>query len=336
MSEAASVLVTGGAGYIGSHAVLELREAGYRPIVLDDLSTGVRVGVPQDVPFYEGDVADAALTATIFREHDIGAILHFAGSIIVPESVAEPIKYYKNNTMGTLRLVEAALKAGVPHFVFSSTAAVYGAPDRSPVNEDAPTRPINPYGWSKLMSEQVLRDAASANAGFRPVCLRYFNVAGADPEGRAGQQGPNSTHLVRVAVEAAFGIRPLLPVFGQDYPTRDGTCERDYIHVTDLAAAHVDALRYLESGGAPAVFNCGYGRGHTVLEVIAGMEAVMGRKLPVKMEPRRPGDSPSLVAAVDRIRSVFGWRPQHDSLSEIVGSALAWQEKLSRRASSDG
>ncbi len=322
------VLVTGGAGYIGSHAVLELIAAAYRPVVLDDLSTGVRSAVPEGVPFYEGSVADGALVADILKRHAIGAVMHFAGSIVVPESVADPIKYYTNNTVCTLALADTALKGGVERFIFSSSAAVYGIPDRVPVAEDAPTQPINPYGASKLMSERMLSDIAVANPGFRPVSLRYFNVAGADPKGRAGQQGPNVSHLIRVAVETALGHRGMLQIYGQDYPTRDGTCERDYIHVTDLAAAHVAALRYLERGGAPQILNCGCGRGFTVNEVVSAMEGVIGRKLPVTMAPRRAGDPPSLVAKADRIGAVLDWKPVHVELAEIIADALAWQKKL--------
>jgi UDP-glucose 4-epimerase len=328
MAGSGAVLVTGGAGYIGSHAVLELLAAGYRPVVLDNLSTGVRSAVPDGVPFYEGSVSDAAPAGEILRRHAIGAIMHFAGSIIVPESVENPFKYYKNNTVGTLLLAEAALEAGVEHFIFSSSAAVYGIPKRTPIGEDAPTRPINPYGSSKLMSEWMLRDMAAAHAAFRPVCLRYFNVAGADPEGRAGQQGPNVTHLIRLAVETALGLRPLLEIFGQDYPTRDGTCERDFIHVSDLAVAHVAALRYLEGGGAPDVLNCGCGRGYTVMEVVRCMEQVTGDKLPVIIGPRRAGDPPSLVAKAERIGEVLGWRPRHADLAEIIATALSWQKQL--------
>jgi UDP-glucose 4-epimerase len=323
-----SVLVTGGAGYIGSHAILELMAGGYQPVVLDDLSTGVRAAVPENVPFYDGAVGNSPLLKEIIARHDVSAVMHFAGSIVVPESVTNPLKYYENNTVSTLHLIHAALEARINRFIFSSTAAVYGVPASSPVDEGAPTQPINPYGSSKLMSEQMLRDAAAANPAFRPIALRYFNVAGADPEGRAGQQGPNTTHLVRAAVEVALGVRPMLQIFGTDYPTRDGTCERDYIHVTDLAAAHVSALRYLETGGASVTLNCGYGRGHTILEVVAGLEKMLGRKLPTSKAPRRPGDPPSLVSKADRIREVLGWRPKHADLSEIIGTALRWQEKI--------
>jgi UDP-glucose 4-epimerase len=322
------VLVTGGAGYIGSHVVLELMAAGYRPILLDDLSTGVRAAVPAGVPLQVGDIANAALVKDVIARHEISAIMHFAGSIVVPESVENPLKYYNHNTLGTLQLIRAAVETGVQHFIFSSTAAVYGVPEVSPVDEDAATRPINPYGSSKLMSEQMLRDTAAANPKFRPIALRYFNVAGADPDGRAGQQGPNTTHLIRVAVDVALGLRPVLQIYGADYPTRDGTCERDYIHVTDLAAAHVSALRYLEGGGKPVTLNCGYGRGHTVKEVAAVVEKVLGRTLPMAIAPRRAGDPPSLVSRAHRIRDVLEWRPKHADLVEIVETALAWQQRL--------
>lgn len=327
-----SVLVTGGAGYIGSHVVLELLGSGDRPVVLDDLSTGVRAVFPASVPFYEGNVANSALLKEILARHDVSAIMHFAGSIIVPESVENPVKYYRNNTLSTLNLIGVALEVGVNQFIFSSTAAVYGVPERSPVDEDAPTRPINPYGSSKLMSEQMLRDTAAANPAFRPIALRYFNVAGADPDGRAGQQGPNTTHLVRAAVEVALGIRPVLQIFGTDYPTRDGTCERDYIHVTDLAAAHVSALHYLEAGGAPVTLNCGYGRGATILEVVKSLEEILGRKLPTSKAARRAGDPPSLISKADRIREVLRWRPKHAGLSDIIGSALKWQAQMTTAA----
>jgi len=324
-----SVLVTGGAGYIGSHVVLELLANGYRPVVLDDLSTGVRAAVPANVPFHVGAVGNSLLLKEIIVRHEVSAIMHFAGSIIVPESVENPLKYYENNTLSTLQLIRAALDAGVNHFIFSSTAAVYGVPASSPVDEDAPTQPINPYGSSKLMSEQMLYDTAAANSSFRPVVLRYFNVAGADPDGRTGQQGPNTTHLIRTAIEVALGLQSALRIFGVDYPTRDGTCERDYIHVTDLAAAHVAALRYLEAGGAAATLNCGYGRGHTVLEVVTSLEEILGRKLPTARAPRRAGDPPSLVSKADRICERLVWSPKHAELSEIIATALQWQIKIS-------
>jgi UDP-glucose 4-epimerase len=321
-----TVLVTGGAGYIGSHVVLELLDAGYRPVVLDNLSTGFRSAVPANVTFVEGDVLDGGLLADLLAQNDVQAIIHLAASIRVDESVAEPLKYYRNNTVVTLQLIDAAIAAGVDRFVFSSTAAVYGALETSPASEDAPTRPINPYGSSKHMCEVILRDVAAAQPQFRPVCLRYFNVAGADPAARAGGIGPAS-HLIRVAAEAALGLRPQMEVYGQDYPTRDGTCERDYVHVTDIATAHVAALRYLEGGGAPVVLNCGTGHGRTVLEVLTALEEVTGRKLPVGMAPRRAGDPPSLVADASRIREVFDWRAEHSDLETILRSELAWREK---------
>ena len=323
-----SILVTGGAGYIGSHTVLALQDAGCTPVVIDDLSTGARRAVPEDVAFHQGDVADKALIRRLLSEHQISAVMHFAGSISVGESVRDPTKYYRNNVAGSLALIETCLDAGLENFIFSSSAAVYGVPAVLPVREDAPTQPINPYGASKLMTERMLGDVAAATPGFRPVCLRYFNVAGADPLGRTGQQGPESTHLIRAAVEAALGQRPFLEVFGLDYDTRDGSCERDYVHVTDLAEAHVAALRHLLAGGAAATLNCGYGQGFTVLEVIAETEKVIGRPLPVRHGPRRPGDPPRLVSSADQIRALLGWTPTHASLAEMISSALAWQKSL--------
>jgi UDP-glucose 4-epimerase len=323
-----SVLVTGGAGYIGSHAVLALVDAGLTPVVIDNLTTGVRSAVPSGVAFQQGDIADKAFVKRVLAEHGISAVMHFAGSISVAESVRDPAKYYRNNVAGSLALIETCLGAGVQNFIFSSSAAVYGVPETLPVTEDSPKQPINPYGASKLMTERMLFDVAAAHPAFRPVCLRYFNVAGADPHGRSGQQGPESTHLIRAAVEAAVGTRAVLEVYGQDYETRDGTCERDYVHVSDLAAAHLSALRYLQAGGAPVALNCGYGRGFTVLEVIAETEKVLGRPLPVRHGPRRPGDPPRLVSSAEKIGHVLGWKPERDSLAEMISSALAWQEKL--------
>lgn len=331
-----SILVTGGAGYIGSHVVLELQKAGRHPIVLDDLSTGFREAVPDGVPFYEGSILDAAPLGDILKRHAVGAVIHLAASASVPESVAEPVKYYRNNTVGTLQLAEAALGAGINHFIFSSSAAVYGELESSPVREDALKQPINPYGHSKLMAEQVLNDISVAEPRFRPVSLRYFNVAGADPGRRAGERG-TGLHLISVAVETAVGARPEMNVYGDDYPTRDGTAERDYVHVTDIATAHVAALRYLEGGGAPVALNVGRGRGFTVLEVLQALEAEIGRKLPVRMAPRRPGDPAVLVSDASRIGEVFGWRPEHSELPEIIRTALAWEEKLEKeRAANTG
>ncbi len=322
------VLVTGGAGYIGSHAVLALQDAGYAAVVIDDLSTGARSAVPQGVPFHHGDIADRALVPRLLSDHAVEAVMHFAGSIAVGESVQAPLTYYRNNVAGSLALIESCIEAGVGRFIFSSSAAVYGVPAVLPVDEDALIAPINPYGATKAMTERMLADAAVALPAFRPVCLRYFNVAGADPQGRAGQQGPQSTHLIRAAVEAALGHREHLEIYGRDYDTRDGTCERDYLHVTDLAEAHVAALRYLEGGGAASALNCGYGQGFTVLEVIAAVEAVIGRPLPVRASPRRPGDPPRLVASGDKIRQVLGWTPAHSNLHDMIQSALAWQAKI--------
>ncbi|MGH6923839.1 MAG: UDP-glucose 4-epimerase GalE [Propylenella sp.] len=328
---AQSILVTGGAGYIGSHVVLELLAAGRRPVVLDDLSAGVRAAVPDDAPFHEGSVLDEALLGELFRRYRFEAVIHLAASVSVDESMTEPIKYYRNNALGTLTLAAAAVEAGVGHFIFSSSAAVYGVLESSPVREDAPKRPINPYGSSKLMGEEMLTDIAAARPGFRPVALRYFNVAGADPKGRAGERGAG-VHLIRVAAETAVGARPAMNVYGADYPTRDGTAERDYVHVTDIAAAHVAALRYLEGGGEPIALNVGCGRGYTILEVLQALEKEIGRKLPVRMAPRRPGDPPSLVSDASRIREVFEWRPNHGELSEIISTALAWQKTLTAEA----
>lgn len=327
MVERGQVLVTGGAGYIGSHAVLALRDAGIPAVVLDDLSTGRRAAVPADVPFVEGDAGDRALLDAVLERHPIGTVMHFAGSIVVPESVEKPLAYYANNTLASHALVEACLRAGVGRFVFSSTAAVYGIPETFPVDEEAPTRPINPYGRSKLMTEWMLRDAAAAH-GLRVVALRYFNVAGADPQGRTGQCSRAATHLIKVACEAAVGRRAGLRVFGDDYPTRDGTCVRDYVHVSDLADAHVAALRHLEGGGEGGVFNVGYGHGATVREVVAAVERAAGTPLSVRIDGRRAGDPPELVAGIARITRAFGWCPRFDDLDTIVATALAWERRL--------
>lgn len=322
------VLVTGGAGYIGSHAVLALQDAGYRPAVVDNLSTGFRFAVPEGVPFYEGDIADAALVARIAAAEGVSAIMHFAGSIVVPESVADPLKYYHNNTAKSRALIAAAVAAGIKHFIFSSTAATYGIPDVSAVNEDTPQRPINPYGWSKLMTEQMLADVAAAHPLNYGV-LRYFNVAGADPEGRTGQSTDGATHLIKVALEAALGTREAVSVFGTDYPTPDGTGVRDYIHVSDLAAAHVLVLEALMAEpGRSLTFNCGYGRGFSVLEVLDAVERVAGVRLNRRMEPRRPGDPDSLISDPKRLKAHVPWRPQNADLDRIIGHALAWERKL--------
>jgi len=322
------VLVTGGAGYIGSHAVLALKDAGWPVSVIDDLSNGTREVVPADVPFYEGNIADRALVERIFGEQSCRAIMHFAGSIVVPESVEQPLKYFGNNTVATHSLISAAVDAGVEHILFSSTAAVYGAPERVPIEEEDPKQPINPYGASKLMTERMLEDASAAHP-FNYGALRYFNVAGADPEGRAGQIGRGSTHLIKVAVEAAVGKRGHVAVYGSDYPTPDGTCIRDYIHVSDLAAAHVAALeRLIERRDDNLVLNCGYGKGLSVLEVLAAVDRANGRPLERVMEGRRPGDPPMLVAGNQRMLEMLDWRPAHADIDVIVTHALAWERKL--------
>jgi len=323
-----TVLVTGGAGYIGSHAVLALRDAGHAPVVLDNLSTGFAEAVPKGVPLERGEAGDRAFVDGVLKRHGVGAVMHFAGSIIVPESVTDPTRYYRNNTSASLSLIEACLEAGVGPFVFSSTAAVYGEVLRAPILEDDPKAPINPYGASKLMVERMLFDTARAHPGFRPVALRYFNVAGADPAGRAGQRTRNATHLVQLAVETALGRRSVLEVYGQDYPTRDGTCERDYVHVTDLAQAHVAALAYLEAGGAPEAMNCGYGRGMTVKEVVSCLERVIGRPVDKRDAPRRPGDPPILVADPSKLMRLLDWTPAHADIDEILETALDWQRGL--------
>jgi UDP-glucose 4-epimerase len=328
-----TVLVTGGAGYIGSHMVHELADAGEPVVVLDNLSTGFRFLIPASVPFIAGSTGDRPLVAEIITRHRISAIIHFAASIVVPESVSDPLGYYNNNTMNTCALLDVAIKAGVQEFIFSSTAAVYGNARDVPVREDAPTAPISPYGTSKLMSEIMLHDAGMAH-GLRFVILRYFNVAGADPRLRTGQATPAATHLIKVACETAIGKRPKMNIFGTDYSTPDGTCIRDYIHVSDLAQAHSAALAYLRSGGASATFNCGYGRGASVLEVIAAVRRASGYDFPVEVSARRPGDPPALVANVERIHAALPWRPRFQNLDTIVSHALAWEKQLSNRRKS--
>ena len=321
-------LVTGGAGYIGSHAVLALLDAGWPVAVLDDFSTGFRFAVPDGVALYEGDIADTQLLERIFREQGIGAIMHFAGSIVVPESVEKPLAYYENNTVKSRALIAAAIDAGVAHFIFSSTAAVYGAPDRSPVAEDAPKAPINPYGWSKLMTEQMLADAVAASP-LNACALRYFNVAGADPQGRSGQSTANATHLIKVGAEAATGKRDGAAVFGTDYDTPDGTGVRDYIHVSDLAAAHLLALEALIADRSRSLtMNCGYGHGYSVLEVLDAVERVTGRPIARRMEPRREGDPAMLVSDPSLIRETLQWTPQFDDIDTIVEHALNWERRL--------
>ena len=325
-----TVLVTGGAGYIGSQMVRELADAGEHVVVLDNLSTGHRWAVAEGVPLIVGETGDQPLVARLIREHGVEAIIHFAASIVVPDSVRDPLGYYRNNTVNSRALIECAVNGGVRHFIFSSTAAVYGNPATIPVPEDAPTLPISPYGWSKLMTEIMLRDASHAH-GFTHIVLRYFNVAGADPQGRTGQSSATATHLIKVAAEAALGLRPKLDVFGTDYPTPDGTCIRDYIHVADLARAHSDALRYLRSGASSLTLNCGYGHGFSVLDVIETVKRVSGADFKVETAPRRAGDPARIVAASDRAREALGWQPRFDDLATIVGHALAWERQLMTR-----
>ncbi len=321
-----TVLVTGGAGYIGSHVVLQLRERGEQVVVLDSLVSGFRQAV-LDAPLVVGDVGDRELVGRVLREQGIDTVMHFAAHTIVPESVRNPLKYYGNNTCATRSLLQSCAEAGVKHVVFSSTAAVYGVLDSGYASEDTPTAPINPYGTSKLMSEWMLRDLSFAT-DLRHVALRYFNVAGSDPKGRVGQSTREATLLIKVAAEAATGKRAGLSMFGTDYPTPDGTGVRDYIHVADLATAHLDALRYLRDGGASATLNCGYGHGYSVREVLQSVERLSSRKLVVTEEARREGDPPILVARADRIKQVLGWKPALDDLDEIVRTSLAWEKKL--------
>lgn len=330
-----TVLVTGGAGYIGSHMVWELLEAGEEVVVLDRLSTGFEWAVAPEAELIVGDIADRELVARTIAEKDVDAIIHFAGSIVVPESVADPLAYYENNTCKTRSLIEAAVRGNVTNFIFSSTAAVYGGAGLEPVREDAPLAPESPYGLSKLMSEWMLRDAAAAH-GLRYTALRYFNVAGADPKGRTGQSTPGATHLIKVACETALGKRPSMQVYGNDYPTPDGTCMRDYIHVSDLAAAHRLALQRLRAGGANMVANCGYGHGYSVLEVIDSVRRVFGEDFDVVIGGRRTGDAAAVVANSDLARGELGWQPKHDDLDRIVADALSWERALTTRNSARG
>jgi UDP-glucose 4-epimerase len=321
-----TVLVTGGAGYIGSHMVHALLDAGESVVVLDNLSTGFDWAVPKPVPLVIGETGDQALTAALIARERVDAVIHFAASIVVPDSVADPLGYYRNNTVNSRALIETAIRCGVRDFIFSSTAAVYGNPPRIPVKEDDATVPMSPYGSSKLMTEIMLRDAGAAHA-LRYLILRYFNVAGADPAMRTGQSTAGATHLIKVAVETVLGLRPRIEVFGTDYPTPDGTCIRDYIHVSDLVRAHRDALHYLRGGGASVTLNCGYGRGFSVLEVIDSVKRVSGVDFKVVLSGRRAGDPAAIVADASRIRSMLGFAPQLDDLDTIVKHALAWERR---------
>ncbi|PLX39594.1 MAG: UDP-glucose 4-epimerase GalE [Hyphomicrobiales bacterium] len=325
-----TVLVTGGAGYIGSHMVWTLVDAGESVVVLDDLSTGFKWAIAPEAELVVGDIADEALLDDLMTTRGIDAVVHFAGSIIVPESVTDPLKYYLNNTAKSRTLIEACVRNGVKNFIFSSTAAVYGEPGSDPVSEDARFAPLSPYGTSKMMTEMMLADVAAAH-DFRYTALRYFNVAGADPQGRTGQSTANATHLIKVACEAALGKRPHMSVFGTDYETPDGTGVRDYIHVSDLVEAHRLALVRLRETEQSAVMNCGYGKGFSVLQVIGAVKRVSGIDFAVQMGPRRAGDSPQVVARADKIRDVLGWQPAHDDLEEIVLHALTWEKNLATR-----
>jgi UDP-glucose 4-epimerase len=324
-----SVLVTGGAGYIGSHTVQALVEAGESVVVIDNLSTGFSTFLPEGVPLFIGDAADENLVEGVIAAHNVESIIHFAGSVVVPDSMRDPLAYYRNNTMTTRSLLNAAVKCNISRFIFSSTAAVYGNPEQMPVPEYSPTRPMSPYGSSKLMTEIMLHDVASAH-GMNYVVLRYFNVAGADPLARIGLATVGATHLLKIAVEAATGQRAKIDVFGTDYPTPDGSCIRDFIHVSDLAEAHRASLSYLREGGGSTTLNCGYGRGYSVLETIEAVRRVSGRNFAVQYAARRPGDIVTMVADTGRIRATLDWAPQYDNLETIAAHALAWEEKLFR------
>ncbi len=325
-----AVLVTGGAGYIGSHMVWELLDHGEEVVVLDRLSTGFDWAVPDAAELVVGDIADQPLVEDIMERRGVDAVIHFAGSIIVPESVSDPLGYYFNNTVKSRALIESAVRRGVKHFIFSSTAAVYGTPRTNPVSEDETLDPESPYGRSKLMTEMMLRDAAAAH-DLSYTALRYFNVSGADPRLRTGQSTKGATHLIKVACETASGKRQQIEIFGTDYPTHDGTCVRDYIHVSDLVNAHYLALKRLRGGGDSLIANCGYGRGYSVLEVIDTVKRVSGKDFRVVESARRPGDPVAIVASAERCQATLGWQPAHDNLEEIVGHALAWEEALARR-----
>jgi UDP-glucose 4-epimerase len=321
-----TILVTGGAGYIGSHMVHALVDAGEFVVVLDNLSTGFNWAVPPGVPLVVGESGDQALVTALIAEHGVDAIIHFAASIVVPDSVANPLEYYRNNTVNSRAMIETAVRTGVRYLIFSSTAAVYGNPLRIPINEDDATVPMSPYGSSKLMTEIMLRDAGAAH-GLNYLILRYFNVAGADPLLRTGQSTKGATHLIKVAAETALGLRPAMEVFGTDYETPDGTCIRDYIHVSDLVRAHADALRHLRRGGASVTLNCGYGHGVSVREVIDTVKRVAGVDFKVKSSGRRPGDPAAIIADAGRIRALLSWAPQFDDLETIVEHALKWEHR---------
>jgi UDP-glucose 4-epimerase len=325
-----NVLVTGGAGYIGGHMVLALLDAGHKPIVFDNLSTGFRWSVPEGVPLVVGDIGDFELVLRTLQTYQIDAIAHFAAKLVVPESVSDPLGYYLNNTVKSRSLMAAAVAAGVKKFVFSSTAAVYGNASDKPLGEDAPLAPLSPYGSSKQLTEVMLRDVATAH-DMRCVILRYFNVAGSDPAMRHGQSTANATHLIKVAIQTALGMRSHMEVFGSDYPTPDGTCIRDYIHVTDLIAAHMLALNHLDQGGESLVVNCGYGHGYSVSEVIETVRKVSGKPVEARFAPRRAGDPVTIVADSARIRSRLGWEPRHDDLASIVDHSLRWESMLRER-----
>jgi len=325
------VLVTGGAGYIGSHMVWALIESGEDVVVIDRLSTGFRWAVAPDATFYEGDIGDRLMLDHIFKSHSIDSIIHFAGSVVVPDSMADPLSYYENNTLKSHTLVAAAVDSQIPHFVFSSTAAVYGPFDTSePVLETAQLCPVSPYGHSKLMTEIMLRDTASATS-LTYTALRYFNVAGADPKGRVGQSTVGATHLIKVACETALGKRPEMNVYGTDYPTPDGTCVRDYIHVSDLTAAHLKALQRMRAGGGSLVANCGYGVGFSVMDVIGCVKRASGSDFPVNRVDRRPGDAASIVANSAIANNVLEWVPQYNNLDFIVQTALQWEGHLGKQ-----
>ena len=322
-----TILVTGGAGYIGSHTVLALTEARENVVVIDNLSTGFSTALPDGVPLFIGDAADENLVEGVIAAHNVTSIIHFAGSVVVPDSMRDPLAYYRNNTMTTRNLLNAAVKCNINKFIFSSTAAVYGNPEQMPVTESAPTRPLSPYGSSKLMTEIMLHDVATAH-GMSYVVLRYFNVAGADPQARIGLQTVGATHLLKIAVEAATSQRAKIDIFGTDYPTPDGSCIRDFIHVSDLAQAHRAALSYLDRGGASATLNCGYGRGYSVLETVEAVRRASGRNFAVQIAGRRPGDIMTMIADTTRIGATLDWTPQYDNLDTIAAHALAWEEKL--------